>query len=97
MIAFSNASLVRICRHPQVLVHHLDDAPARARRASTLRRESTAGIAAFVGRAIPSDSTIDAIVDAVPIVMQCPAERDMHDSTSTMSDSLHLAGLEHLR
>jgi len=29
---------------------------------------------------------VEAIVDAVPIVMQCPAERDMHDSTSTMSE-----------
>jgi hypothetical protein len=36
---------------------------------------------------MPSASTIEAIVDAVPIVMQCPAERDMHDSTSTMSSS----------
>ncbi len=35
---------------------------------------------------MPSASTIDAIVDAVPIVMQWPAERDMHDSASTMSD-----------
>ena len=41
-----------------------------AMRASTLRRESTAGIAAFVGKPMPSASTIDAIVDAVPIVMQ---------------------------
>ncbi len=56
-----------------------------AMRASTRRRESTAGIAALVGRPMPSASTIDAIVDAVPIVMQWPAERDMHDSTSTMS------------
>ena len=53
--------------------------------ASTLRRESAAGIAALVGRPMPSASTIDAIVDAVPIVMQWPAERDMQDSTSTMS------------
>ena len=29
---------------------------------------------------------MDAIVEAVPIVMQCPAERDMHDSTSSMSE-----------
>ena len=56
-----------------------------AMRASTRRRESTAGIAAFVGRPMPSASTIDAIVDAVPMVMQWPAERDMHDSTSSMS------------
>jgi hypothetical protein len=34
---------------------------------------------------MPSASTIDAIVDAVPIVMQWPAERDMHDSASTRS------------
>src|SRR6185295_19922258 len=58
-----------------------------AMRASTLRRESTAGIAALVGKPMPSASTIEAIVEAVPIVMQCPAERDMQDSTSTMSDS----------
>ena len=50
-----------------------------------MRRESTAGIAALVGRPMPSASTIDAIVDAVPIVMQWPAERDMHASTSSMS------------
>ena len=54
-------------------------------RASTLRRESTAGIAALVGRPMPSDSTIDAIVDAVPIVMQWPAERDMQASASGSS------------
>ena len=56
-------------------------------RARTFRRESTAGIAAFVGSPMPSASTIDAIVDAVPIVMQWPAERDMQDSASIMSPS----------
>ena len=59
-------------------------------RASTLRRESTAGIAALVGRPIPSASTIDAIVDAVPMVMQWPAERDMQLSASIMSAIVHL-------
>ena len=34
---------------------------------------------------MPSASTIDAIVDAVPIVMQWPAERDMHASASVRS------------
>ncbi len=58
-------------------------------RHSTLRRESTAGIAAFVGSPMPSDSTIDAIVDAVPIVMQWPAERDWQLSTSIMSSSVN--------
>jgi hypothetical protein len=37
---------------------------------------------------MPSASTIDAIVDAVPIVMQWPAERDMQDSASIMSPSV---------
>src|SRR3954468_17395080 len=31
---------------------------------------------------MPSDSTIDAIVEAVPITMQCPADRDMQASAS---------------
>ncbi len=95
MIAFSNASLVRIfdIRRSSCTISTMR---RPAMRASTLRRESTAGIAALVGSPMPSASTIDAIVDAVPIVMQWPAERDMHDSTSTMSDSLHLAGLQHL-
>ena len=34
---------------------------------------------------MPSDSTIEAIVDAVPIVMQWPRERFMHDSASMNS------------
>jgi len=54
-------------------------------RASTLRRESAAGIAALVGMPMPSASTIEAIVEAVPMVLQWPAERDMHASASTMS------------
>ena len=53
--------------------------------ASTLRRASTAGIAALPGSAMPSASTTQAIVDAVPIVMQCPADRDMHASASMNS------------
>ncbi len=86
MIAFSNAFFVRIF---DILRSSWTMSTIRrpAIRASTRRRESTAGIAALVGRPMPSDSTIDAIVDAVPIVMQWPAERDMHDSTSTMSSS----------
>ena len=68
-MAFSNASGVRIfdmvrssstistIRRPAIC-------------ASTLRRESAAGMAALVGNAMPSDSDMLAIVDAVPIVMQ---------------------------
>ena len=86
MIAFSQASLVTIfdIRRSSRTISTMRRPVSRA---STLRRESTAGIAALVGSAMPSASTIDAIVDAVPIVMQWPAERDMHDSTSAMSDS----------
>ena len=56
--------------------------------ARTLRRESTAGIAALVGSAMPSASTIEAIVEAVPMVMQCPAERDWPASASMKSSTL---------
>src|SRR5262245_40246590 len=35
--------------------------------------------------AIPSASDIQAIVEAVPIVIQCPADRLMHDSASRKS------------
>src|SRR5579871_4701828 len=34
---------------------------------------------------MPSDSTMVAMVDAVPMVLQCPAERDMQDSASKNS------------
>src|SRR5258706_7038137 len=37
--------------------------------------------------ATPSASTIEAIVEAVPIVMQWPCERCMHDSASWNSSS----------
>src|SRR5471030_876392 len=42
-------------------------------------------MAALCGKPMPSASTIDAIVEAVPIVMQCPRERFMHDSASVNS------------
>ena len=43
-----------------------------AMRASTLRRASTAGMAALPGRPTPSASTMQAMVEAVPMVMQWP-------------------------
>jgi hypothetical protein len=52
------------------------------------RRESTAGMAAPPGSVSPSASVTQAIVDAVPIVMQCPFERDMESSISVNSCSL---------
>jgi hypothetical protein len=51
-IAFSKASGQDL-RHAQVLVDHLDDAPA-GELASTLRRESTAGMAAFSAATCPA-------------------------------------------
>ncbi len=50
-----------------------------------MRRESTAGIAAFSGRDMPSASTMLAMVDAVPMVMQLPRERCMQASASVNS------------
>src|SRR5450759_1464106 len=52
------------------------------------RRESTAGTAAEPGSCMPSASATMAIVDAVPIVMQCPLLRDMHDSARTHSSAV---------
>ncbi len=57
------------------------------RWASRERRASTAGIAALVGIAIPSASTRHAIVEAVPIVMQWPAERLIPASASRKSSA----------
>ena len=78
-IAFSNASLVKISdgfrssstistiRLPVIC-------------ASAMRRASTAGRAALVGRDMPIASTSDAIVLAVPIVIHTPLLRDIPDS-----------------
>ena len=83
-IAFSNASFVRmseglrssltICtmRRPEVC-------------AITRRRESTAGIAALPLSAMPSASAIEAIVEAVPMVLQEPGERLIDASALTNS------------
>ena len=56
-----------------------------ARCAVSYRRASTAGQAAEYGSCMPSASATDAIVDAVPIVMQCPSERDMQPSAKKHS------------
>ena len=48
-------------------------------------RESAAGIDAAPGRVTPSASTALVIVDAVPIVMQCPGERAIPFSISCQS------------
>ena len=85
-IAFSNASRVR-----------MRDGVRSSRTISTMRRplfsanwyrlESTAGIAAPPESIIPSDSAIEAIVEAVPMTVQCPALRAMQPSTSAHCSS----------
>ena len=56
--------------------------------AITRRRLSTAGIAAQPGRLMPSASAMLFMVEAVPITMQCPGERDMQASASMKSASV---------
>ena len=68
-MAFSNARLVRML---EIRMSLWTNSTMRrpASRASTLRRESTAGIAALWGIAIPKASTMLAMVEAVPMDMQ---------------------------
>jgi hypothetical protein len=80
-MAFSNAARVRIfeSRRSSFTISTMR---RPAMRAMTLRRASTAGNAALPGSPTPSASTIEAIVEAVPIVMQWPCERCMQLSAS---------------
>jgi hypothetical protein len=87
-MALSNACAVRICDGRGPPSRAISTARRPASSACASRRESGAGIAAFPGSVMPSASAIEAIVDAVPITMQCPEERDMHDSASHSSSSV---------
>ena len=89
-IALSNASAVRISEGRGPPARAISTARRPASSASARRRESAAGIAAFSGSAIPSASASAAIVEAVPITMQWPVERDRQASTSQRSSSLSL-------
>ncbi len=51
-------------------------------------RESGAGIEAAPERVRPRASVAEVMVDAVPMVMQCPGERAMPSSTSCQSSSV---------
>ncbi len=72
--------------------------PTPRHASSTIRRpqaaamrlwfESTAGIEDAPVRLIPSASTAAVIVEAVPIVMQCPCERAIPSSSSRHAHSL---------
>ena len=87
-IALSNAAAVRISDGLGPPARAISTARRPDSSASASRRESGAGMAAFPGKVMPSASTIEAIVDAVPITMQWPAERDMQLSASHSSSSL---------
>jgi hypothetical protein len=85
--AFSKASRVRT-RDGRISSATM--ATIRCPEAWAIRKRpaSTAGTAALPGRLMPRASTMQAIVDAVPIVMQCPCERLMQLSASEKSSSL---------
>ena len=87
VIALSSASAVTICdgRSPSRA-----SSTARAPDASATRTRaaSTAGIDADPGSDIPSASTIEVIVDAVPISLQCPTLGMLAASSSSNSSAV---------
>ena len=83
-IAFSNASRVRM-RDMRRSCSTISTMRRPVSCASRLRRVSAAGMAAFSGSAMPSASTMLAIVEAVPMVMQWPFERCMQLSAEVNS------------
>ena len=83
-IAFSKASRVRM-REMRMSSSTIWTMRRPVIWAKVLRRASTAGIAALPGRLIPNASTMLAMVEAVPIVMQCPLERCIQLSASKYS------------
>ncbi len=68
---------------------------ARRPAATAIRAcaECTAGIVAAPVNVIPSASVIDAIVEAVPIVMHVPGEREMPSSTWRIAHESRLPAL----
>ena len=90
VIALSNAAAVRICdgRGPPSRASSTARRPVAS--AAAARRASTAGIDAVPGRAIPSASTSEVIVDAVPISWQWPAEGTIAASSASYSAAVIL-------
>ena len=86
LMAFSNAARVMIVEG-RTFSPTMSTMRRPARWAITKRLASTAGIAAEPGNCIPSASAMQAIVDAVPIVMQWPLLRFMQPSASEKSAS----------
>ena len=85
-MAFSNASLVRILESFKssftISTILLPDSWA-----NSFFLESTAGMAAAPGSVSPNASAMQAMVDAVPMVMQCPALLATPISASMMSSA----------
>ena len=54
----------------------------------TRRRLSTAGMAALPESAMPIASAMEAMLEAVPMVLQLPGERDMEASASRKSSAV---------
>jgi hypothetical protein len=88
MMAFSKAFLVRMSEgltsSRTISTIRLPDTCA-----STLRRESAAGMAALCGKDSPSDAIMQAMVEAVPITAQCPRLRAI---THGVMEAPHFAG-----
>jgi hypothetical protein len=84
VIALSNASAVRSCegRSPSCAIATARDPVSSAAR---VRSASTAGIEAVPGRDRPSASTIEVIVEAVPISLQLPYGVEAAASSSSNS------------
>ena len=72
-IAFSNAARVSTCDGFRSS-HTISTMRFPVRYAISWRSRWGAGIAAQPGRLMPSASASEFIVEAVPIVLQCPAE-----------------------
>ena len=91
-MAFSKASRVRICDTRRSSLDHLDDAPAGHVRQHVAARIDGRD-RGVVGQADAQRFDHQAMVEAVPMVMQWPAERDMPLSAAMKSSMRHLAGL----
>src|SRR5260221_10119671 len=86
LIAFSNARRVRISDNLKSS-RTMSAMRNPESRAKVYRLESAAGIAALPGKESPSDSTMQAIEEAVPITAQWPRLRHMAASIEITSSS----------
>jgi hypothetical protein len=84
VIALRNAVRVSIC-DSVTFSHTMSTICRPVCAAITACRESAAGMDAAPGRVTPNASVALVMVDAVPIVMQCPGERAMPFSISCQS------------